>query len=289
MRILVTSDLHYNVARSRAPTEAVAREICRVGGDVLILAGDTVGMSLAVLEDVFGLFAPFRGKIMLVAGNHELWTSGGGDSLVRYERELAELCARNGVHYLDGEPYVADTVAIVGNMGWYDFSFRSSALNIPLRFYQHKVSPGAAEYLSPHQHLMEQDHDVPPAARTIATRWMDGVHVKLPFTDVQFTHRLVAQLRRHLESVYGPARRVVVAMHHLPFAEVVPDPVIPALQFATGFLGSELFGEALLDYPKVSHVFCGHAHRAMRCRKGRLECISIGSTYGEKHYEVLEA
>ena len=80
MRILVTSDLHYNVARSRPPTEALAREICRVGGDVLILAGDTVGMSLAVLEDVFGLFASFRGAILLVAGNHELWTSGGGDS-----------------------------------------------------------------------------------------------------------------------------------------------------------------------------------------------------------------
>ena len=147
MRIIVTCDLHYNVARSREPTQAVAREISRLGGDLLVLAGDTVGTNLALLEEVFALFQSFRGKVLLVAGNHELWTFGG-DSLDKYERELAEVCTRHDVHYLDGGPFTAGGVAVVGNVGWYDFSFRPSAMGIPLRFYQHKVAPGSKRSLS---------------------------------------------------------------------------------------------------------------------------------------------
>ena len=57
---------------------------------------------------------------------------------------------------------------------------------------------------------------------------------------------------------------------------------------ASGFLGSELFGETLLAFPKVSHVFCGHSHRARTCRKNQMVCASIGSTYRAKAFEVLE-
>jgi len=81
MRIIVTSDLHYNVARSKEPTRAIAREICALGGDVLVLAGDSAAIDLAVLDEVFALFAPFKGAVLAVAGNHELWTIGAADSL----------------------------------------------------------------------------------------------------------------------------------------------------------------------------------------------------------------
>ena len=98
MRIIATSDLHYNVRRSRAPTEALADEVCRRGGDVLILAGDSAGADYGHLEKLFALFEDFPGKRLAVAGNHELWTLGNGDSLHRYENELPELCSRHGCH-----------------------------------------------------------------------------------------------------------------------------------------------------------------------------------------------
>lgn len=311
MRILFTSDLHYNIARSQEPTRDVARRICQAGGDCLVFVGDSASCNLAILDEVFGLFEAFPGPRLAVAGNHELWvprgrvalgkdTRGngngqnrasdvpGGDSLHRYENEMAEACARSGVHYLDREPFYLGDVAIVGNVGWYDFSYRPSAMRVPLRFYQHKVAPGAAAYFEEHRHLLAGREDVGPIAREITCRWMDGVHVKLPMSDRAFTQRLTEKLRRHLEEASARANRIIAAVHHLPFAELVPHSPIPNWEFATGFLGSELFGELLLEHPNVTHAFCGHSHRSRRCRKQGLECVSIGSTYREKQYEVLE-
>lgn len=288
MRIIITSDLHYNVARSKAPTQAIAREICAKGGDCLLFVGDLVGTDLSILDEVLGLFESFRGVKMAVAGNHELWTFGGGDSLERYEKDVADAFKRNGVHYLDAEPLRLNGVAFAGSVGWYDFSFRPAAMRIPLRFYQHKVAPGAAAYFEKHRHLLERDDDVPSASREITSRWMDGERVRLPLSDVEFTERTARRLRDHLAAVSEAAEEVIVAVHHLPFAELVPPTIIPNWAFAGGFLGSELIGETILDFPKVSHVFCGHSHRARECKKGNLTCRSIGSTYKEKQYEVLD-
>lgn len=288
MRIIITSDLHYNVARSRGPTEAIAREICTSGGDVLLFVGDSASTDLSVLDQVLGLFESFKGVKLLVAGNHELWTIGGADSLAKYEREVAESCRRNGVHYLDASPIRLGDIGFVGNVGWYDFSFRPAAMRIPLRFYRHKVAPGAAACLEKHRHLLAEDTDVPPAAREVTSRWMDGERVRLPMGDVEFTQALACKLRRHLEEIDAQVDRIIVGLHHLPFAELVPRTIIPNWAFAGGFLGSELFGETLLEFPKISHVFCGHSHREMTCRKGHLFCKSIGSTYRAKQYEVLE-
>ena len=288
MRIIATSDLHYNVRRSRAPTEALADEVCRRGGDVLILAGDSAGADYRQLEKLFALFEGFPGKRLAVAGNHELWTYGNGDSLHRYENELPELCSRHGVHLLDQAPWKTDGLAIVGNAGWYDYSFRPSALEIPLRFYRHKVAPGAAARLDEHKHLLDPAEDVPPPSYDITTRWQDGQRVRLPLSDLDFTERMAARLRSDLEQTHVDAQRVIGVLHHLPFAELVPHSVLPNWEFATAFLGSELLGEVLLDFPKVSDVFCGHSHNRTVVRKSHLTCTSIGSTYREKQYEVLD-
>ena len=288
MRIIVTADLHYDVARSKAPAEGIAREICAAGGDILLVVGDCVSTDLAMFDRLFSCFEDFKGPRLLVAGNHELWTAPGCDSMQRYETELHEACDRNGIHYLDAAPYVAGDVAFVGSVGWYDYSFRSAQLDIPLRFYEHKVAPGAAAHFEKHRHLLAETDDIPAAAREITTRWMDGVRVKLPVTDIEFTQKLVEKLRLHLEAVHAEVDRVVAAVHHLPFAEFVPQSIIPNWEFANGFMGSPLFGETLLGYSKLRNAFCGHSHQYKRVQKDHLECVNIGSTYREKRYEVLD-
>ncbi len=287
MRIIATCDLHYNIARSRAPCEAIAREVCERGGDVLLLLGDLAGQNLAVLEHTFQLFESFPGPKLFVPGNHELWSPRGGDSMQRYEQEIPALCRRLGVHFLDEQPFIAGDTAIVGSVGWYDYTFRLAALGIPLRFYQHKIAPGAAARLSECTHLLDHRDDVPEAAMEITSRWMDGEHVRLRCSDCEFTERAVARLRDHLASV-ASAGAVVVGLHHLPFVELAPRDVPLPLQFTGAFLGSELLGEVLLEFPNVREVFCGHSHYFAQCRFNHLRATAIGSTYTVKRYEVLD-
>lgn len=288
MRIIITSDLHYNIARSKKPTRAIAEKICQLGGDVLVFAGDTAGGRPEEFAEAFGLFDGFKGPRLAVAGNHDIWVTGGEDSLHRYENDLRDVCSHNGVHYLDAEPYYANDAAIVGNMGWYDFSFRPSKLRIPLRFYQSKVAPGAAERLGNHQHLVVRSEDIPEGALGVTTRWMDGERVNLSDSDVTFTQRLGEKFRKHLAEASERVDRICAIVHHVPFAELVPHSILPNWEFATAFHGSELFGEIILDFPKVRRVFCGHIHKTMRCRRGDVEATSIGSTYKEKAYEIFD-
>jgi hypothetical protein len=193
-----------------------------------------------------------------------------------------------GFHYLDRAPYVRDGVGFVGSIGWYDYSYRLDHLEIPLRFYEAKLAPGAAKSLSRYRHLCATSNDIPEWALSVGTRWMDGANVHLPFNDAEFTERLVRKLEEHLAQLAGTAETIVAAIHHLPFRQLVLYKDNPRWDFAAAFMGSERFGEVLLRHDKVRHMFCGHAHKHDRVQIGRLECFCIGSTYRRKRFEVLE-
>jgi len=287
MRLIVTADLHYDIARSMAPTEQLAARVNRHGGDALLIVGDACGRDPDILRRCLALFDAFPGRVFYVAGNHDLWTYGGS-SLERYERELADVCREAGAWYLDERPYIRDGIALVGSIGWYDYSFRQDSLGIPLRFYERKVAPGAAARLDEFRHLVDGHDDVTPSMLAITTRWMDGAYVRLPMTDIEFTKRIHDRLAEHLRHAAGEAERIVVAMHHLPFEEMVRRSGRPNWDFANAYMGSRSLGELLLSVPKVSHVFCGHTHFRHRVRCGHIECVNVGSTYIAKRCEVLE-
>jgi predicted phosphohydrolase len=278
MRILATCDLHYNIFRSRAPTEAVANEIRAAGGDVLMLLGDLCGMDLGVLERVFELFSFFRGPRLYVPGNHEMWTPPDEDSLARYRETLPAICRTHDVHMLDASPVRLGDVAIAGNMGWYDYSLRAPFLEIPIRFYEHKASPGTAAVRPRLQHLIEGCDDVPDDCAGFLCRWVDYA----------FTDACLARLDGHLDDVRD-ARRVIVGMHHLPMLELVPREVKrKSLQFAGGFLGSTRFGDLITRHENVSHVLCGHSHAFKQHRANGMVATAIGSTYVAKRFETID-
>ncbi len=287
MKALLTADLHYNVSRSTEPARRLIEEINDSDADVVVLVGDTAGHDTAILSECLHLFDSFGGDKLFVAGNHELWTHDG-DSYERYEREIPAVAREAGFHCLDAEPFVRDGVAFVGSVGWYDYSFRRRELEIPIRFYEAKVGPGAAVRLDEFHHLLEPADDIPDAARSITTRWMDGTYVRLPFSDVRFVEILCEKLDRQLGDLPEDTTAVVACVHHLPFAEFVPAARSPAWDFGNAFLGAARFGEILLGHPRVRHVFCGHSHQSGNLQKGSIRCTNIGSTYRAKRYETLE-
>lgn len=289
MRILITGDLHYNIRRSQAGAVELAAEARRLGGDALVLLGDTAGADTQSLREALELFAEFDGLRLLVPGNHCLWCQPGQDSLQRYHELLPALAGECGFVLLDASPQVLDGVGLVGSVGWYDYSFREEALDVPKDFYEAKIAPGAARYYGGHEDLLARHAErLTDRHHSLSARWMDGVHVKLPYSDAEFVAVLADRLAGQLAELAPRVDRIVAFMHHLPFEQLVPRNRPDRFAFAAAYMGSERFGEVLLDCPKVTHVYCAHSHWKTRARIGRIEAVNVGSTYVQKHLEVLE-
>ena len=288
MRLVVTADLHYDIIRSMEPARKIAEEICGLEADALLVLGDVGGRDASIVRDGLRLFDSFNGSRFFIAGNHDIWTDPGEDSLDRLERVLPQICRETGFHDLGTAPAVVDGVGLAGSIGWYDYSFRPEHLAIPIRFYEAKIAPGAASRREGYAHLVADLSDVPESAMNIGTRWMDGEYVRLPMSDADFCRRLLDRAAAHLRQLEQDCRTMVFGIHHLPFREMLPPQRTPAWAFGSAFLGSARFGELLLTCPKVRYVFCGHTHRTERLRVGHIECIDVGCTYVAKRYEVVE-
>lgn len=265
----------------------LAEEVCATPADALLVLGDVAGQDLGILREALRLFDGFAGHKLFVCGNHELWAPPGESSLERFEVQVPAICRETGFHPLDLEPVVIDEVGLVGSIGWYDYSYRPRHLGIPLRFYEAKTAPGAAGRIDAHLHLLADSSDVPEASLSMGARWMDGLHVRLPMSDEQFCERLAARLAEHLAAVEPACRTIVAGLHHVPFAEMVPQAADPSWAFAQAFLGSPRFGEVLLNCPKVGVMLCGHAHKGDRRQIGHIACVNVGCTYMDKRVEEI--
>ena len=290
MQILVTSDLHYNIKRSQAPARKAADEILQTPADALVLVGDTAGADLEHHARALDLFENFAGRKFIVPGNHCLWCESGQTAIERYEKLLPALALEHGFEVLDHNPVVIDGVGLIGSIGWYDYSMRDAELGIALDFYREKISPGAAEYYGDHPHLFEKHRkSITPRQLEIGARWMDNWRMKLEISDEEFLEMLLVKLRAQLGELSQVASQIVAFVHHLPFDELLPDSEIPdRFKFAKAFLGSGKIGKLLLEYPAVSHVYCGHSHWPISAKVGHISAINNGSTYIEKKVNLLK-
>jgi hypothetical protein len=281
MRLLVTADLHFNHGRSRALAEQVISDMNAAGGDVLLVVGDTAAADGEALEQCLSLFR-FSGPKLFVAGNHELWTTRA-DSYALFTDELPRRIRSLGWRWLQTDPFVERDLAIVGSVGWYDYSFAPDHLGIPRRFYEHKLSPGAAERFPEFAHLLNPSDDIAPQARQVLARWNDGKFVKLHRSDEEFLGELLAGLERQLESVRDCAG-IVAAVHHVPFRELRPAFHSSQWDFARAYLGSDRIGRLLTEFPNVHHLFCGHSHFPADAQVGPIHARNIGSGYRSKTF-----
>ncbi|HYO10411.1 MAG TPA: metallophosphoesterase [Tepidisphaeraceae bacterium] len=286
MRLLLTADLHFNHARSYPLAVEVIDQMNRAGGDAVVVIGDAAVADGDALEQCLSRFT-FAGPKLFVAGNHELWTLRG-DSYAIFRKELPRRVRALGWQWLEDEPLLAGDVAIVGSVGWYDFSYAQASLGIPKRFYEAKISPGAAAYLGGYEALLADADDLPPHARAVVARWNDGKFITLGRSDEAFLAELLARLDAQLAAL-AHVPKVVAAVHHLPFRALLPPPHSAQWDFAKAYLGSDAIGDVLLRYSNVRHAYCGHSHFPATAQVGHVRAVNIGSGYRSKRFEVLEA
>ncbi len=305
MRLVATADLHYNHPRSRRLADELIDQINALEADAILLIGDTAVADGDSLDRCLGRFR-FTGPRLFVPGNHELWTSRD-DSYRLFREELPRRIREAGWRWLQDDPFVAPLkpggahIAVVGSIGWYDYSFAHQDLKIPRRFYEHKVSPGAAMQLGGYGHLVSRSDDIPPHAANVMARWNDGAFVKLHRNDEAFLDELLHQLEAQLTQL-ASAAHIVAAVHHVPLAALMPEHshvraehlpfgramANPGFLFARAFLGSPRIGRVLLHHPNVRTILCGHSHLPVEADLNGVRAINIGSGYRAKRHCVIE-
>jgi predicted phosphohydrolase len=260
--VLISSDLHFGAsARGDAAVRALALEVLGAPAEALVLAGDLAEGETA-LETCLSLFADFPGKKLAIPGNHDVWLRGhrARDSWHLHEEVLPEVFAKHGFHPLHLSPMKLGDLALVGSMGWYDYSFRDD-LGIPHDAYVSKV--------------------LPPMSRPI---WNDARYARFDETDEGVTTRLAARLSAHLQSCAG-ASEVFPIVHHVVTKELLVHPreLVPRVfRFANAFLGAERFSEILLADPRVRISVNGHIHRDKKIVRKGVSLVTLGASHRAK-------
>ncbi|MEF8788243.1 MAG: metallophosphoesterase [Planctomycetota bacterium] len=264
MKLLATSDTHYGEhEEADRATRRLAEQVAASDADAFALVGDVAGAGTGDFRDCLQAFRGFEGTKLVVPGNHDMWTDGP-DSYRKYTRILPEVADDCGFHMLDQGPVTVGDTAIIGNMGWYDYSFRDPSLELTTADYRSKTMEGVGT-------------------------WMDKLHVNWNLTDEEFTAMCLQRLRRHYRQVQGRAERVVVILHHVPFEELLyEDTDNLKWKYCRAYLGARRFGEAIRQWDDVAAVICGHRHRQASFREDGMHAFVVGSRSEVKRLLALD-
>jgi 3',5'-cyclic AMP phosphodiesterase CpdA len=265
MRILITADLHYRPSQREAFL-AFADWVQRQQPDCLVIAGD-VGHPLRLFGRALQLFAGLDCPRLLLAGNHDLYR-GEYDSRTLWEQALPQAAREEGFVWLEDEVvlqplngtqksgFLGDNgsserlqphLAIVGTMGWYDYSARAP-------------------------HLGYDDTTLRAMKRLVNH---DADYIDWPWSDVAMARYLArgfaGRLRRAVDN--RAVSQVLVVTHVPIFEQAVPNyPESEFWSLMRAYAGNFTLGELVRRMPKVTHVVSGHIHRA--------GCWTVPGDYG---------
>lgn len=236
MKIALLSDIHIDINETYPVLETLARMLREEGADGVILAGDASEDHEMTMSAMCSLEEESGCPVWYVPGNHDMWSldfskKSTDEIYAAYASDPRCLVGKKVDISGDKGP-----VCLVGDIGWYDYSFASSSFSLEEL---EKMSYGGRTW---------QDH--------IKNQWTGDNRGKM--------REMVEKLSRQL-ALCGETPTIVVT-HMLPIREFcVPEDQEPWAYF-NAFLGGAALGELYEQYP-VRHAVCGHVHHRSQVRR----------------------
>ncbi len=153
-------------------------------------------------------------------------------------------------------PFILGDTGFVGSIAWYDYSY-------------------APDYLG----LSVEDFRAKAFGLNI---WSDKDYIKLPFSDEEFTLRLLDKFENDIKSIYDKVDKIVTVLHHVPFRQLVYYKLEPSWDYFSAYMGSVAFGYIIKKYSsKIKVVLYGHQHEGVVTRICRevdgIKCCNCAS------------
>lgn len=228
---IITSDLHLGLDPI-VSIQFLKDKIVQHDPAVVILAGD-IGESVKNFRECLSLFSDVKCPVGVVIGNHDLYAYDK-----RYPSEdlwtkvLPGIVKKLGLVRMEGENIIVNGTAVVGTLGWYDYS--SKTVRMPDRFYEEEKGAFVS----------------------------DGSYIDWLRTDTDFAAELLSGLVKRLEKAQeDPAIKRIVVVTHVPLFKEQMVRHGSDNPYADAYFGNFTMGQEVLKFSKVTDVISGHTHR----------------------------
>lgn len=263
MRLLVTSDLHYDPRgqlTDRQTIRALVENMARERADAVVLAGD-IAHGLDAFRTCVSQFSDLSCPVYVLAGNHDVWKDKqrGISSEELWTKELPSATAEAGGIWLEATTARIGDVGLAGSLAWYDYSGLDHDAGVAVD----KV--GALK-----KHLNNDAH------------WIDWAR-----EDVSFARALADGLvQRVAHLAKDPGVEKIAVVTHVPVFEeqMHRKPGDRSWGVGNAYFGHLTLGDRLNGEPKLRAVISGHTHWGVETTRDRgalpaIDVRVVGSDY----------
>jgi len=227
MKIAIVSDIHLDINSKYVGKDLMPIFICclkKQEADVIVIAGDLCDNakdSIAALNRIEGELGK---KVLFIPGNHDVWDKQGGQSAWDRYRQFEKHSSS-----LLNQPYeITDTHVIIGEMGWYDYSFAKKG--VPLENILAHIQDWG-------------DH-----------KWSDWNMEDADLT-TKMLHNVEKQVKRYQH------KKIILVHHFVPYKDFLTN----STQYMdwdvyNAFMGSASVGKMIDSYENIEYVIFGHTH-----------------------------
>lgn len=245
MKIGAISDLHidrpsdYNKSEY---AESLAQIVQSKQLDILLIAGDISNNYKESYQFVLDMKQLTGIAVYFIPGNHDYWSVDD-----KTTKEIHDYFI-NQPECLIGHPLVLnDEWAIVGNSGWYDYSYASEQYSI----------------------------DQLKRGRFKGATWQDKVHIDWGVSDIEMSRDTAKQAEQDLKQVQD---KNIILMTHVvtepSFKVPMPHRIF---NYFNAFIGTSDFAPLYQKYP-IRYSIMGHVHYRGTITKDNTDymCVSLG-------------
>lgn len=230
MKIAVVSDIHLDINHTYPILDELVAYVLEIKANMLLIAGDITNEVEDTIQSVAQLKTRLQIPVYYVPGNHDMWSSdfeknASEDIYRRFQEDSNCLCSK----VIKCKNEKEETIYIVGDIGWYDYSF------------------GTEEYTKEEYSLMHH------AGRT----WQDRIKNQWTEDNIGTSNRMLKQLEDQLQQCKDG--KIIALTHMVPIEEFTVPEANDMWRYFNAFLGSRSLHELYKKYA-VSYVACGHIH-----------------------------
>lgn len=256
MKTVFLSDIHVDINRDYPVAQELARYAKEQEARLVVIAGDVSENQQETLDTLNQVEQLSGAKVLFVPGNHDLW--GPKDDPTQIEAIYDRYCQDE--HCLCGRDFVFEDKVVLGDVGWYDYSFGSG------------------------RYSFEEFEKMSLAGRT----WQDSLRNAWTRDNQGRNQWMLSRLEARMAAY--PDKKLVMVTHMLPIKEFTVPQEMANWSYFNAFLGSRKLGELYTRYP-VEVAVCGHVHYRKTLEKGGItwlcRCLNYHTEWRPQDGETL--